>query len=807
MIIIFCFVPCLKAEENFTFDSEGNLYQFWLEPTLETKVLKLAKSINQGLSFSSPFILYTFTQEVKSVNLKLKKDKDLLISYVGSQEINLLIKREPSFAEFKPQTLFLTAEAVSADFDEYGKIYLAFLSKNPQSKLNQIKYLTISHFPSLEAEEEVKTLFESYEEITGLNLFLTPWGPAIAWQKPSLDYKESYLMLSLDQGEHFSQPFLLKEEFYPLFFLAGKWHKMTRNGQRIAFEPIIFPTPSAPKLVYPTEESVTKNSSMEIIYYSFSTEPVIGRIEISTDENFLPEKTWIFEKFSLPGTNEVHYPLPFPLPEGTYFLRLSCFNGLSQSNFSNKIIFKTDYTPPQLVIISPTTETWAKHEVKVVGKVNEKAVVTLNGTCLTPEADGTFNSSLTLSPGENRLFLCATDEAGNQTTLSKKLTYLALAPEINILKPSTKDWLKPGSTLIFEAEVTDPQNDLEDETEAKLDFFKSELDYSLVYEKASQKLTGFITLPEDLEDGKYPAKVVLTDQAGHTGEAQFEIRIDHEPPKIEKAFCFTNSPSRFTLPLTDKGAGLDPSGTLVKTSGTSIEVFASGESLVAKIPTPLLEGSYEVKVLPRDLVGNAGELSTFFLQVDFTAPKLILFSTPEGEIKSSKLIIEGKAEDEFLASVKVYDRQKLVANCALNQGLFRTEIPLTFGNHEIKVVAEDQAGNQAVQSFNVFTQYSTTSLLSSCQSGPNPFSPGQTTYFTFDLASPANLKLYIFDLLGTLIWQREFKNLASGYHNEISWDGRDYFGNLVKTGVYFYLLQATSSDKVELRRGKIIVLQ
>lgn len=82
------------------------------------------------------------------------------------------------------------------------------------------------------------------------------------------------------------------------------------------------------------------------------------------------------------------------------------------------------------------------------------------------------------------------------------------------------------------------------------------------------------------------------------------------------------------------------------------------------------------------------------------------------------------------------------------------------------------------------------------QNYPNPFNPVTTIGFALPVAS--NVQLEISNILGqrvaTLI---EGDHLSAGTY-EITWDGRDYTGREVSSGVYIYSL--TAGDNVQYRR-------
>ena len=81
------------------------------------------------------------------------------------------------------------------------------------------------------------------------------------------------------------------------------------------------------------------------------------------------------------------------------------------------------------------------------------------------------------------------------------------------------------------------------------------------------------------------------------------------------------------------------------------------------------------------------------------------------------------------------------------------------------------------------------------QNRPNPFNTG--TSIEFNLNQRSYVILSIYNLLGQKVNILIEDELSAGNHS-IYWDGTDYLGNTVSTGIYFYCLQ--SSDFTETRK-------
>ncbi len=83
----------------------------------------------------------------------------------------------------------------------------------------------------------------------------------------------------------------------------------------------------------------------------------------------------------------------------------------------------------------------------------------------------------------------------------------------------------------------------------------------------------------------------------------------------------------------------------------------------------------------------------------------------------------------------------------------------------------------------------TTALLTNF---PNPFNP--ETWIPYQLAEPAEVTLTIYDIQGRVVRTLRLGHQPAGFYQNRSkaahWDGRNYLGEKVATGIYFYTLKA-----------------
>ena len=123
-----------------------------------------------------------------------------------------------------------------------------------------------------------------------------------------------------------------------------------------------------------------------------------------------------------------------------------------------------------------------------------------------------------------------------------------------------------------------------------------------------------------------------------------------------------------------------------------------------------------------------------------------------------------------------------------NENLLVGDIP-GWSNNELFYISLELDSNPLIP-----TDYSLS------QNYPNPFNPSTT--ISFSLPSDNHTILNIYDISGKLINTLLDKNMKSGYHN-VSWDGKDMYGQEVSTGAYVYTL---STNDMSLS-GKMILLK
>ncbi|HSP87400.1 MAG TPA: FlgD immunoglobulin-like domain containing protein, partial [Ignavibacteriaceae bacterium] len=132
------------------------------------------------------------------------------------------------------------------------------------------------------------------------------------------------------------------------------------------------------------------------------------------------------------------------------------------------------------------------------------------------------------------------------------------------------------------------------------------------------------------------------------------------------------------------------------------------------------------------------------------------------------------------------------------------------GSHTLEVLAKDASGNffdstSYRVSFNVFNN----SDLRDVYNYPNPF--GDDTHFTFELRGinvPDELKIKIYTVAGRMINEINIPpSLLQVGYNKIYWDGRDYDGDKIANGIYFYKMIYKNNDLVKTITQKLAKLK
>jgi len=739
---------------------KGQLLLTWVE----NQTLKIIYSGDGGYSFGKPFISVRFDKTPEYWKLLPSRDRlHLIYTFSGYIYYQYSMDQGLTFSPVKVLNENLAANLTPQISDKDGVLMVCFGSKDkiylmrsydygqnfspPSEIYSSTKYLTgllqisdqlffvekqfedqyLLKRCSLDSPQIPDQILIHTQEPLSLEAAFNGQQNLIFSFKPNLLGPPQYFIfnppLPLVLRKIIAVP-PLDASYLGLIAVQDSLYSVWQNRSEIKILSVPNQKPSAPSLGDLRPNRNTSKIKLKLLSTDPDADALTYRIQISWDENFLPDKTWTFDRLSSEAE------IAPPLPDGRFYLKACASDGLAISFPSKIFTFSIDRESPR-ISLNPLPPLTNQDTLEVKGSLSENAILSLNGSALTLNKLN-FSKLLKLSAGYNLILLSATDEAGNSTSESCSINYDPNAPLLTASKPQSSEWFKSGGTVYIEIAVSDQQDDIEDESEAEMFFDGGPLFLTLLFDQSAHKLFGFIPLPSDLSHGPHILKVNLKDINSNLGSLDLTINIDNLPPLVkEKSLAV--SKDRILIPCQEEGGGLDAASSLISVVLASVEVMGKvqkqGESLVFIPQQPLKDGRYEITVTPRDAVGNVGVKKTILYAFD-----------------SSKSYIAGNVSAS-----------------------------------EVK-----------------FTKF---------KYGPNPFTPGRDPQImiAYELTRTADIKLYIFSLLGELVFSR---SLGSVTPNAYGWDGRNYAGEAVAAGLYPFVLAADDqTGKKEIMRGKIIILK
>lgn len=168
--------------------------------------------------------------------------------------------------------------------------------------------------------------------------------------------------------------------------------------------------PSPPSFSFLPE--ATSSASLDLLGYAEPNSTVTlflngikqDEIEVNESGSFLAKNLKLSE-----GENEIY--------------AYTKDNSGNESQKSEKVLIILDTKPPEIEIFSPDdkqTFYLPKNKIEIKGKTEPEVTLMINDHQVILNTEGEFTYPFTLSSGENKIKLLATDKAGNQT--EKELT-------------------------------------------------------------------------------------------------------------------------------------------------------------------------------------------------------------------------------------------------------------------------------------------------------------------------------------------------------------------------------------------------
>ncbi len=331
---------------------------------------------------------------------------------------------------------------------------------------------------------------------------------------------------------------------------------------------------------------------------------------------------------------------------------------------------------PTLVLTGPAYGTVTNQEtVMVTGIVEGGTTLTVGGTPVIPDTDGSFSHAYTLSSGDNMIEVKATDLASNVATVTVLVELDLLPPSVEIVEPSE-------------------------------DFITSET-FIEVNIRADEDATLWLNGRPTVNDGDFWRTVLLLegdntivvkgmDPAGNVAEDSVMVKRDTMPPDLMVLVPADLVTWSNQMMLTVSGLALNA------TEG----VFVNGEAVDSYNPSTgafshsvtITSGENNITVEAKDEV----HVVTHMLKamVSTSTPKLVI-NTVESPVTTSSVTISGET-DLGIETVMVEVGTKTMEFGVMYDGTFSFTLNLEDGNYIVKVSVDDRYGNTATEQTNSF---------------------------------------------------------------------------------------------------------
>lgn len=133
---------------------------------------------------------------------------------------------------------------------------------------------------------------------------------------------------------------------------------------------------------------------------------------------------------------------------------------------------------------------------------------------------------------------------------------------------------------------------------------------------------------------------------------------------------------------------------------------------------------------------------------------------------------------------------------------------LAEGEHVMLVKVWDIQNNSSIDSIHFIVSNSEEFVLETLKNYPNPFATSTSFYMEHNQADQQlNIRLSVFDTNGRLVKQLEGDYFSNGYSvGPIEWDGTNYNGQILASGVYLYRIELSTPDGKQATKSDRLVI-
>ena len=386
----------------------------------------------------------------------------------------------------------------------------------------------------------------------------------------------------------------------------------------------------------------------------------------------------------------------------TYAIVVTATNqaGTTTTVQRNVIVIPAQSTvPPVLTLSTLANNSFTDNAtLNVAGTVTDSAGIlslTINGSPVAVNSDGTFSYAVTLITGPNTITTIATDVNGNQTTDTRTITLDQTAPVLTLSTLASNSFTN-NATLNVAGTVTDSAG-----------IASLTINGSAVTVNSNGSFSYAVTLIT----GANTITTIATDLAGNKTTDTRTITLNQTVPALSITQPADNSATS-TASLQITGSVTDAIFTVVTVTvnnGQPATATMNGTNFSAT--ANLISGLNSIVVTATDLAGNVTSINRS-VTFDPTSPSLAVTS-PSQDITTTltSITISGTVTDAFSgATISITaGGQTYTPAVALNGGFSQTislpslTPPSTDQTNAIIVTATNQAGKTATVQRNIIT--------------------------------------------------------------------------------------------------------
>lgn len=405
---------------------------------------------------------------------------------------------------------------------------------------------------------------------------------------------------------------------------------------------------------------------------STSEQPVVVTGSVVEQESGLVQLAWSFDNASFTTTTaSANFSFSIPAPFNASYTVTVRATDLAGNQGYGAVTFTVDRVAPTITLSGPANGSRLQGpDVQVTGRTEPGVNLTVAGQPVTPDSNGDFSVTLTLSEGPHRIDLVAVDAALNTGSASVNVTIDSTPPAIIVESPL-------NGTVLSVSQAT-----LVGRVEPGASLAVDGLPY-IVLPNGSFSADAFL-------DTEGPNTFTLTsvDFAGNTNTIVWVLVRDTAPPVIQVGNFsgpgpfLVNTTAPTLLITVDEEAVIEASTGL----GDNLATY-TGRS--GEYHPVLLEGNTTVVVNATDLGGNRASL-VFVLRVDATPPTFTLdAATAAGLASHSPFTVSVTTE----AGATVTFSGVAAAPATPGGTTYTASIPLVEGPNAVALVITDAAGN------------------------------------------------------------------------------------------------------------------